>query len=346
MCDVEDIQYEEDMGPATPSMAIEPVVEGGVIEIQPMDVDAMVSTYKRMRSFIQKVMDKDTDFGEIPGTNKPTLYKPGAEKLQRFFGFSTTTTLSHADEKWEVPVTATSFPLFQYRYTTTVFAPNGKVLATCDGLCSSYESKYRWRWVPASYVPKKYNLDELESRPGVEREPAFAISKKATTGQYGKPIEYWQSWEEDIANERAYRVTMRKRDGGTMDAWERDSSVYRVPNEDIHSQINTIMKMSQKRSYVGAIIIAANASEFFTQDLEDYSENEQPMKNEPQKPKDIHDAVPNRTLLAQALVSYVEEHGIEDAANQIKVWLDEEKIVFSLDNWTMIMSVVDKHIQE
>ncbi len=38
---------------------------------------------------------------------------------------------------------------------------------------------------------------------------------------------------------------------------------------EIFDQINTIQKMAQKRSLVGAVLIATGATEFFTQDLED-----------------------------------------------------------------------------
>src|SRR5436305_40562 len=37
----------------------------------------------------------------------------------------------------------------------------------------------------------------------------------------------------------------------------------------IADQVNTIQKMAQKRSLVAAVLIAVNASEFFTQDVED-----------------------------------------------------------------------------
>ena len=43
----------------------------------------------------------------------------------------------------------------------------------------------------------------------------------------------------------------------------------RVFNPDIADQVNTIQKMSQKRSLVAAVLLAVNASEFFTQDIED-----------------------------------------------------------------------------
>lgn len=40
-------------------------------------------------------------------------------------------------------------------------------------------------------------------------------------------------------------------------------------SRDAADMMNTIMKMSQKRAYVGAVIQATSASEFFTQDIED-----------------------------------------------------------------------------
>src|SRR5205085_7043391 len=43
----------------------------------------------------------------------------------------------------------------------------------------------------------------------------------------------------------------------------------RVFNPDIADQVNTIQKMAQKRALVGAVLLAVNASEFFTQDIED-----------------------------------------------------------------------------
>jgi hypothetical protein len=46
--------------------------------------------------------------------------------------------------------------------------------------------------------------------------------------------------------------------------------VGRVPNPDICDQVNTIQKMATKRALIAAVLIAVNASEFFTQDVEDF----------------------------------------------------------------------------
>ena len=39
------------------------------------------------------------------------------------------------------------------------------------------------------------------------------------------------------------------------------------------SMKNTIMKIAQKRAFVGAMLLATGASEFFTQDIEDMDIN-------------------------------------------------------------------------
>ena len=47
------------------------------------------------------------------------------------------------------------------------------------------------------------------------------------------------------------------------------ATLYRVENEDIYSQVNTILKMSKKRSLVDAALSAGRLSEVFHQDFED-----------------------------------------------------------------------------
>ena len=46
----------------------------------------------------------------------------------------------------------------------------------------------------------------------------------------------------------------------------------RIANPDIADQQNTILKMAQKRAMIAATLIGVNASEFFTQDMEDLVE--------------------------------------------------------------------------
>jgi hypothetical protein len=45
--------------------------------------------------------------------------------------------------------------------------------------------------------------------------------------------------------------------------------LFQVPNEQIFDQVNTILKMAEKRAFVGAILVACRASGVFAVDLED-----------------------------------------------------------------------------
>ena len=47
-----------------------------------------------------------------------------------------------------------------------------------------------------------------------------------------------------------------------------------IPNPDISDQVNTILKIAKKRAFIDATLLAVNASEFFSQDLEDFADAE------------------------------------------------------------------------
>ncbi|NIQ88785.1 MAG: hypothetical protein GWN93_06755 [Deltaproteobacteria bacterium] len=225
-----------------------------------------VERQNQMVAFVQTIMHDGTDFGTIPGTNKPTLLKPGAEKLTTFFGLTTRYEVIKAEERWGDDGTE---PFFYYWYRCRLYRGD-LLVAEADGSCNSREGKYRWRWVNEADVPHGLDKATLATRGGTISEFDFAIDKAETTGQYGKPPEYWQQFKDAIANGTARKFKKATRKGTQYDAWEIDATVYRVPNEDIASQVNTINKMAQKRALIAATLIAVNASEFFTQDLEDF----------------------------------------------------------------------------
>lgn len=217
--------------------------------------------------FTKEIMEKNIDYGIIPGTTKPTLFKAGAERLNSFFGLSPKFIIVEKVEDWTGAAHGGE-PLFYYHYKCQLWRGDHFV-AESDGSSNSRENKHRWRWVNESDVPPNMDKSRLVTRGGRESEFAFALEKSETTGQYGKPAEYWNKWHEQINSGAAVKIKKKARSGKELDAWERDSTVYRIPNDDIASQINTIQKMAQKRALVGTTLIAVNASEFFTQDLED-----------------------------------------------------------------------------
>lgn len=87
----------------------------------------------------RKVLVESVDYGIIPGTTKPTLLKPGAEKLCTAFGLCPEFEPISQIEDFENGV-------FHYRYRCSlIHIASGKKIATGIGSCNSKEDKYRWR---------------------------------------------------------------------------------------------------------------------------------------------------------------------------------------------------------
>lgn len=142
------------------------------IEILPIDEYKVLSpvqllSRKTAIKQIQKaVMIKDIHFGILPGTEKPTLYKAGADELTGTFN------IGREDPKVEDLSTEDEI---RYRVTIRLFSRiSGRFLGAGIGECSSNEEKYRWRkpvctqeweetaedrrrekWVKVGWDPKK-----------------------------------------------------------------------------------------------------------------------------------------------------------------------------------------------
>src|ERR671927_766749 len=202
-----------------------------------MSIESAVERYNAVTEFVSRVLRKEIDYGVIPGTEKRTLLKPGAEKLTTFFGLSTRFVLIERIEDWDGG-DHNGTPFFYYLYRCQLM--RGDVLiAEGDASCNSREAKYRWR----------------------EAQRACPACGQATIIK-GKE-DFGGGW-----------LCWKKKGGCGAKYPDGDQSIEsqqtgRVFNPDIADQVNTIQKMAQKRSLVGAVLLAVNASEFFTQDVED-----------------------------------------------------------------------------
>src|ERR687884_368468 len=108
-----------------------------------MSIELAVERYNTITEFVSRVLRRDIDYGMIPGTDKLTLLKPGAEKLTTFFGLSTHFQLIERIEDW----TGESYggePFFYYLYRCQLYRGD-LLIAEADGSCNSRETKYRWR---------------------------------------------------------------------------------------------------------------------------------------------------------------------------------------------------------
>lgn len=97
------------------------------------DVRAHVN---RIQEVMKAVMKRDVHYGVIPGTQKPTLYKPGAEVLATTFRLAP----SYITEDLSTDTVS------RYRVTCRLtHQTTGVVMGDGMGACSSDEEKYKWR---------------------------------------------------------------------------------------------------------------------------------------------------------------------------------------------------------
>jgi hypothetical protein len=63
-------------------------------------IQEALARYALVNEFTSRVLKEGHDFGKIPGTDKPTLLKPGAEKLSSLFGLAPMFDIAEKDLDW------------------------------------------------------------------------------------------------------------------------------------------------------------------------------------------------------------------------------------------------------
>jgi hypothetical protein len=113
-----------------------PAPAGLTIAETRMSVAQLIEQRKAIVEVMEKTMTKDIDYGIIPGTPKPTLYKPGSEKILAIF---------HLGVRPRIEDLSTP-DCIRYRVHLEIFhQPTGNTLGEGVGEASSAEAKYQWR---------------------------------------------------------------------------------------------------------------------------------------------------------------------------------------------------------
>jgi hypothetical protein len=203
-----------------------------------LSIQQAVERFNAVVEFVRTVMREGIDYGRIPGTEKATLLKPGAEKLCTLFGLMSRFEIIRSIEDW-TGEGHDGEPFYYYLYRCRL-QRGSFVIAEGDGSCNSWEQKYRYR--------------QAHRRCPSCGQPAIIQGKEV----------YGGGW-----------VCFRKRGGcGAKFALDDEAITSqpagRVANENIADQVNTIQKIAQKRALIAAALLAVNGSEFFTQDSEDF----------------------------------------------------------------------------
>ena len=173
----------------------------------------------------RSIMTEGVDFGTIPGTPKPTLYKSGAEMLRSFYNHSI---------NFEIDDTGTDRErglfFFTVRASGSRIEPKTGVETYFGNLgvghCNSLESKYRFRWVTKDQLP-----------------PDVAKADKP-----------WEVW----ANRHGPATVKSKFGKGG-----KSFNLFRIDNDIPHDLANTILKMAKKRCFIDFELTVTGASRIF-----------------------------------------------------------------------------------
>ena len=207
------------------------VVQGGALTSA--DLRAQVKLVQEVMRDVMIGPSKENPagvhYGVVPGTDKPSLYKAGAEKLCMVFRLAPEYDIEEKERDGD-HLTITS------RCTLT-HIPTGQKFGSALGSCSTMETKYAYR---------------KGSRVCPECSSTAIIKGK---------VEYGGGW---LCYKPKGGCGAKFPDG---DKSIEKQEVGRIANEDKADQYNTVLKMSNKRALLAAVLNATAASDIFSQDL-------------------------------------------------------------------------------
>ncbi len=247
------------------------------------------SQVQLIQHILKEVMIEGQHYGNIPGTDKPTIFKAGAEKLCLTF---------RLDPQYEIETKAEG-PHREITSKCTLWhIPSGQRFGSGMGSCSTRESKYAYR-------------QSARKCPHCGKE---AIIK-------GKE-EFGGGWL-CFKKKEGCGAKFADKDEAII-----GQATGRVPNEDIADQYNTVLKMANKRSLAAAVLNTTAASDIFTQDMEDIVADVTPVKAAPSGPTTAEKieatlkeyGVEKSAIIAKANVQSLEEIADEDLPGALK-WI-------------------------
>ena len=222
------------------AVAVVPAMPTSLAVAPEIGADELVARMAVIQQAADKAMVPTVDYGVIPGTDKPTLFKPGAEKLGVLFQLD----IQLSNEKQWGP----GDHLTVVSKATAFHAPSGSRLGFGEGICSTRERKYGVR---------KQNRVCPDCG-----EPAIIKGKD----------EYGGGW---LCFKKRGGCGRKWPDGAEI---IESQDVGEIENPDLPDTWNTVVKMAEKRARVDAVLAVTGASALFTQDVEDLPRREEPQQ--------------------------------------------------------------------
>jgi hypothetical protein len=189
----------------------------------------LVKRLELIEEAMRTAMKQGVDYGVVPGTEKPGLFKPGAEKLAVLFKLD-------VQPRNEL-IWGPGEHLTVISRVTVFHAPTGTRLGYGEGICSSRERNRAYR-------------KQERTCPSCEQ-PAVIKGKE----EYGGGYVCWH---------KKGGCGAKFPDG---DQRIESQEVGEIENPDLPDQWNAVDKMSKKRGIVDAILSVTGASAIFTQDI-------------------------------------------------------------------------------
>jgi hypothetical protein len=261
----------------------------------------LVERLAMIREAQEKAMVLDVDYGKVPGTDKPTLFKPGSEKLSVLFQLDVQL---HNEKVW-----GPGDHLTVISHATVFHAPTGSRLGYGEGVCTTRERKYAYR---------------KQERTCPTCEAAAVIKGKA---EYGGGWLCWRKRDGCGAKFADGDQAIESQPVGEMD------------NPDLPDLWNTVVKMAEKRGRVDAVLAVTGASALFTQDAaEEAAQPVEPPAPPPTPPdviseataKMLHSVAKASSVPPPAVTAWLRAHGgsirklTPAAAEDFSLWLEQQ----------------------
>jgi hypothetical protein len=115
--------FEQNAGDVFPDFAVDP--------------QEVTRRTQMLKDYVREHMNEGEDYGIVPGGSKPTLFKPGAEKLNAVYGLSVMVEVTNRIEDWD-----NGFVAYEVKVTLTN-KRSGQPEAEGIGSCNSRERRYK-----------------------------------------------------------------------------------------------------------------------------------------------------------------------------------------------------------
>jgi hypothetical protein len=222
---------------------------GQIVRAEERTAEEIKARLDKIIEVQRDAMKPNIDYGVIPGTerkdkdgkdiSKPTLLKPGAEKLCVLFNLDAQFSGDGNSEQFITETTDKGEKmrhLLVKRYCTLYSQVSGGRLGGASAICSTFESKYQWR--QAGRKCPECGKDAIIKGKAEYGGGWLCFAKKGGCGHK------WSDGAKEIEGQE----------------------VGRVPNLDVPDQFNTVIRIAEKRCLVAAVRLVTGASAIFDEE--------------------------------------------------------------------------------